>query len=107
MNSAERTGPRLIVLTLAALAGCNNVEAIPPEFQQLPDTIAVDATVNLLNVEGGCWVLTVSGTHLEPDNLPADLRVDGLTVHATIASSKMASVCMVGPVVTIIHIERR
>ena len=106
MNSSrERT--RLTALTLVALAACGTVEEIPPEFPQLPDTIAVDATVDLLSVESGCWVLTVSGTHLEPDNLPGDFRVNGLNVHATIASSKMASVCMVGPVVTIIAIQRR
>ena len=89
-------------------ATCSSVADIPPLYQSSPDTLAIDATVQFLNIEGGCWALTLSSaTRLEPLNLPADFRVDGLKVRATITGTKAASVCMIGPVVELLAIQRQ
>jgi hypothetical protein len=94
-----------LALVVPAIA-CSTVEEIPPALVEA-DTVAVDATVELVSVEGGCWSLTVSGsTRLEPVNLPPDFRVNGLKVRARITPADGASACMVGPLVQIIQIQR-
>jgi len=83
------------------------VQEIPPLEGAAPDTVAIDATVRFHDIEGGCWALAVSSTaQLEPVNLPHEFRVDGLRVHVTITGAEMASVCMIGPTVKVLEIER-
>lgn len=66
-----------------------------------------NATVRYLPLEGGCWVLQSGGTNYEPINLPASYRVDGLRVNVRFRHrDDMASVCMVGPIVSIESISR-
>jgi hypothetical protein len=90
------------------LTTCSDVQLVPPVVFSPPDSLTVDATVEFLNIESGCWALTVSSAlRFEPANLPTEFRVDGLKVQATVRHSPTASTCMIGPVVELIAIQRR
>ena len=70
--------------------------------------ITIEGVVTKVPVEGGCWVIkTADGTQYEPTVLVEDLRVEGEKVRAVVvARPNMTSVCMVGPMVEIVRIER-
>ena len=101
--------PLLVASTLVASASaCRNVQELPPEIGEVPDTLTLDATVEFLNIEFGCWALAVSSTaRLEPLDLPDEFRVNGLKVRATVALAEVGSYCMIGPVVRLLEIHRR
>lgn len=69
----------------------------------------VDATVEFLDLEGGCWRLTqADGIGYEPLSLPDDFRQHGLAVRATLRlRTDLASICQVGPIAEVLAIERR
>ena len=70
--------------------------------------MTIEGVVTKVPVEGGCWVIKTSdGTQYEPTVLVEDLRVEGERVRAVVvARPNMTSVCMVGPMVEIVRIER-
>lgn len=74
-----------------------------------PDPAQIAATVEFLNVEGGCWSLLASdGVRYEPVDLGEEFREDGLQVTATVRPlAEVASVCAVGKLVAILRIQRR
>lgn len=74
-----------------------------------PDLTQVVATVEFLNVEGGCWSLLASdGVRYEPVDLGEEFREDGLQVTATVRPlAEVASVCQIGKIVEIESIRRR
>jgi hypothetical protein len=74
-----------------------------------PDSTQIVATVEFLNVEGGCWtLLACDGVRYEPANLADRFREDGLQVAATVRPiEEVASVCQVGTIVEIEGIRRR
>ena len=104
--------PRFRRLATAAaawviLGACSG--ATPTDPLQGSTHAIVDATVQLLNLEGGCWTLEVApGSHYLPLNLPAQFRQDGLPVRAELLRrDDYGSFCMVGPVVQIVTIQTR
>jgi len=70
--------------------------------------MTIEGVVTKVPVEGGCWVIkTADGTQYEPTVLVEDLRVEGEKVRAVVVPRpNMTSVCMVGPMVEIVRIER-
>lgn len=74
-----------------------------------PDSTQIVATVEFLNVEGGCWSLLASdGVRYEPVGLGEEFREDGLRVTATVRPlEEVASVCQVGKIVAVESIRRR
>ena len=74
-----------------------------------PDSTQIVATVEFLNVEGGCWSLIAGdGVRYEPVKLAEQFREDGLRVTATVRPlEEVASVCQIGKIVEIESIRRR
>ena len=74
----------------------------------LPPMTAVNATVEFLQLEGGCWALKVGNDYQQPLNLPAEFKQDGLAVRVLVEPAEnAASICMIGPIVRIVSISRR
>ena len=101
----------VIVAAITLLAGAcspDNVGDPGTDTGRVWWTTGVDATVRLVGVEGGCWVLDVGDQNYQPTNLPADYRVDGLRVRVRFRELRdAASFCMVGPIVSIENISKR
>lgn len=94
--SAPRA-PRVALIPFFVLVGsCGLTD---PDFD-------ADGIVRFVDVEGGCWTIEVDGERLEPINLPAEFRVDGLSVtFEANAAAGVASVCQVGRLVKIEFIQ--
>ncbi|HSE65675.1 MAG TPA: hypothetical protein VLB12_01725 [Gemmatimonadales bacterium] len=71
--------------------------------------VTTEATVRFIDIEGGCWVIeTAAGRHYEPVNLSSGLHTDGLKVNVVMSdASAGASICQVGPLVTLDSIVPR
>jgi hypothetical protein len=71
--------------------------------------VATQATVRFIDLEGGCWVIeTGSGRRYQPVNLASGLRTDGLEVNVVMRDAPgVASLCQVGPLVTLDSISPR
>jgi hypothetical protein len=95
----------LLLALLVALA-CASVPVEPFESSK---RAVVDASVEFLNVEGGCWTIEVGEhVHYLPLNLPEEFRSDGLKIRTELLRrDDYGSTCMVGPVVEVISIRRR
>ena len=74
-----------------------------------PGTQLVAATVQFVQVEGGCWtLLTSDGERYLPRVLPEEFRQDGLPVFVRFeVRPDMGSTCAVGDVVEIEQIRLR
>jgi hypothetical protein len=71
-------------------------------------TSPVTASIEFLNLEGGCWVIARGDTNYLPLNLPDRFRRNGLQVDVEfVRRDDYASTCMVGPVVEILSIRER
>ena len=73
-----------------------------------PDGVfELDATVQLIKVNGGCWSLVSSdGSSFDPLGLPDAFKQDDLRVHVLLRSqTKFGSRCMVGEIVEVVSIE--
>lgn len=64
------------------------------------------ATVEFVELEGGCWTLKLAGERLLPLALPEEFRVDGLRVRVSLRLVEAATICMMGRAVEIESIER-
>ena len=65
-------------------------------------SVGVDATVEFVALEGGCWALNTSDGYYEPVGLPAGLRTNGQRVRVWISqASDVASVCQIAPIVRV------
>ncbi len=102
----KRTGlpavPLLLAVTL--LTAC----ATPA-----PDNGASDesltsgvATVEFVELEGGCWTLSLAGERLLPLALAEEFQVDGLRVRVSLRVVEAATICQMGRAVEIESIER-
>jgi hypothetical protein len=97
----------LAIGACALIGACGGASLAAPLRSSTHAT--VDATVQFLSLEGGCWTLEVSqdGYYL-PLNLPDSFRRDGLSVRADLLRrDDYNSVCMVGPVVEVLSIQAR
>jgi hypothetical protein len=97
----------ILVALVGTLTGaCGRAPTDP--LKSAPRAV-VDATVQYLSLEGGCWTLELSGgVHYLPRALPDQFRQDGLQVRAALLRlDDYSSSCMVGPVVEILSIKPR
>jgi hypothetical protein len=70
--------------------------------------LTTDATVQFVNVEGGCWVLATPGGRYQPVSLPSEFQVDGKLVRVSLrAAPDVMSICMVAPIVRVDSISAR
>lgn len=71
------------------------------------DPSTIGATVRLVGIEGGCWILDAdNGTRYEPIGLPDKYRVNGRRVRVTVKPrTNASSTCMVGDLVDIVTIS--
>jgi len=101
---------RSLILAAAlpvVLGGCSGTA--PTDPLRSSSHAVVNATVQYLGLEGGCWTLAVAPrSRYLPLNLPDQFRKDGFQVHAELVRrDDYASVCVVGPVVEIVSIQPR
>jgi hypothetical protein len=67
-----------------------------------------NATVRLIPIEGGCWVLDTPLGRYQPLTMPSTFQIDGLAVYAVVSTAPdYASICMVAPMVTLDTIRLR
>jgi hypothetical protein len=108
MRFLEVMAMRFFVLLLASLVSlaCANVPIEPLESSK---RAVVNASVEFLSVEGGCWTIEVSEeVHYLPLNLPEEFRRDGLRIRAELLRrDDYGSTCQVGPVVEVLSIRER
>ena len=112
----KRTSEHLVILVIATVLCAG---AIACGSQDLPDPIdlvgpsqrpndafTIRGTVELVQVEGGCWTILTNEGRYEPLELPAAYRQDGLEVLAEVAPrTDLASICQVGPIVALLRLE--
>ena len=73
-----------------------------------PGAVVLDAVVQYVDVEGGCWRLHTDSLDYEPTGLDAAFRQDGMAVRAAvIPRDDLGCFCMVGRIVEIDWIRRR
>jgi hypothetical protein len=77
-----------------------------PDNAAAGDPMTGEATVEFVQLEGGCWTLDLAGERLLPLVLPEAFRVDGLRVRVSLRSVEAATICMIGRTVEIESIER-
>jgi hypothetical protein len=97
---------RSLVVLLASLVSlaCATVPVEPLESSK---RAVVDASVEFLNLEGGCWTIEREQVHYLPLNLPEEFRHDGLRVRVELLRrDDYGSTCQVGPVVEVLSIRR-
>ena len=63
--------------------------------------VSTDATVRLVEIEGGCWALQTPNGDYEAADLPDAYRVNGLRVHVVMRGARVGSYCMIAPVVSL------
>ena len=86
-----------ILLGTFAASACGLVD---PEY-------ATEGIVRFLELEGGCWVIEVGAETIEPLDLPEEFKIDGLRVFFEGEErDDLASICMVGPIVELLDIQR-
>lgn len=100
------TRTKLGIVAILAAGACRAEEAVrTPGPAPLPppgQSLAVEATVRHVPLEGGCWVLETSSGTYEPMGLPQSLRRDGQKVLAWVRQAgDIASICMVGTIVQV------
>ncbi len=72
------------------------------------EVVTTEATVRLLPVEGGCWVLSTATGRYQPVNLPDEYKSDGKAVRVVMrGATDTMSVCQVGPLVHVDSISAR
>ena len=92
-----------MLLAACAVAGCGaGPTAGAREDKSEP------ATVRFVQIETGCWVLETQAGRVQPIDLPEPYRVDGLAVSVELRDAPaMMSACQVGPLKTIVAINKR
>lgn len=90
----------LLIVGCSAEPASESLKAapLPPAGQ----SVAVDATVEFVSLEGGCWALATDEGYYEPVGLPAGLRTNGQKVRVWIQQAGgVASVCQIAPIVRV------
>ena len=95
--------PRISTLAFVVAALCLSCGDTPLPSAWIAPGTGVEATVQFLNLEGGCWTITTDQrVHYEPLNLPSEYKQDGLRVQVDfIRRDDFGSVCQVGPIIEI------
>lgn len=94
-NRVLRVG---LIMVELVVAGCGNRG---PDFDG-------DGVVRFIDLEGGCWVIVVGDTKLEPINLTEEFQTDGLLVSFEAEErTDLATYCMVGRIVELSSIRGR
>jgi hypothetical protein len=94
------------LLSLLAVA-CGSEEPSAPQLDPAPlpprgKSVGVDATVEFVKIEGGCWALRTAEGYYEPVGLPLALRTNGQQVKVWISQTgDMASLCQIAPIVRV------
>lgn len=107
MNRLARaaTMTALAAFLFACEGGSTDPSRTPPIAPG--ESVTANATIHFLALEGGCWVVeTTAGERYEPVNLDASFRTDGLQVQVVLRDAPgFASICQVGPLVTVESIQ--
>ena len=101
-RTRSSTAPLLIAAVLLAACTTSARDNVAPR-ETLIDGLA---TVQFVELEGGCWTLDLAGERLLPRTLPEEFRVDGLRVRVSLQLVEAATICMMGRVVEIESIEK-
>ena len=99
--SREKLG---LVAVLALACGSEEPSRVlvPAPLPPADLSIGVDATVEFVALEGGCWALRTGEGYYEPMDLPIGLRKDGQQVRVWISQAgDVASVCQIAPIVRV------
>ncbi len=102
-RTRSSTAPLLIAAVLLAACTTSARDNVAPPRETLIDGLA---TVQFVELEGGCWTLDLAGERLLPLALPEEFRVDGLRVRVSLQLVEAATICMMGRAVEIESIER-
>jgi hypothetical protein len=106
----------LLTAALVALTACQPKQAItdgdaaPTDSTPSAAVLAIDGTVNHIELEGGFWVIRGDdGAVYDPTNgLPEAFRTEGLKVSAHLRPRPdMTSIHQMGTIVEIVDIQRR
>ena len=102
---------RLSLLLPLVLLGCGRAEPtlVGPGPSLVPgQTVAFNATVRFVPVEGGCWALDTPTGSYEPLALPAAYKTDGLRVFVVLQGPVAAfSICQIAPLAVVDTIRTR
>ena len=93
-----------LVAVLAAACSSEEPSRIldPAPLPPADQSIGVDATVEFVSLEGGCWALRTGVGYYEPMGLPVGLRKHGQQVRVWISQAgDVASVCQIAPLVRV------
>ena len=96
----KRTMVRLVPALIWAALACGQEKALAPSGPPLAanQTLATNATIRFVDLEGGCWALVTSAGSYEPIGLPEEFRRDGLAVYAVAhGAPDVVSVCQMAP----------
>ena len=92
---------------LALAASCRGEKTLTDTTRGVDLPFTGNATVRCLGIEGGCWALSVNNENYEPTNLPPEFKVNGMSVYVRFNTKPgAASICMIGPIVTIETIRK-
>jgi len=101
-----RTRSSTVPLLIAAVLLASCAKPAPDNVAPRETLIYGLATVQFVELEGGCWTLDLAGERLLPLALPEEFRVDGLRVRVSLQLVEAATICMMGRAVEIKSIER-
>lgn len=112
LGTCRRLPGMLVVAALMVTLGCgaqsNQTTTSSAQPLASGQVVAIAATVRLVNVEGGCWVLATSNGRYQPVNLPDAYKSNGKEVHVVLrAAPDMMSICQVAPLVHVDSIAPR
>ena len=105
MTRARVLASRLIAATVL-LTACATPVPDNTDNATSGDAMTGEATVEFVELEGGCWTLDLAGERLLPLMLPEAFRVDGLRVRVSLRPVEAATICMTGRTVEIESIDR-
>lgn len=104
------TGAIVALVLFATACGTTSNQSSAPSAQPLASgqLLATEATVQFVNVEGGCWVLATSNGRYQPVSLPDAYKSDGKQVRVVLRSAAdMMSICQLAPLVHVDSIAAR
>lgn len=101
--------PLLCALAGALLIACSGPNETSSSEPPSGSELQFDGVVRHIDIEGGAWVIeSAGGTTYEPINLPEGFKQNGLAVRVWANREEdRVSVRMVGPIISIAHIELR
>ena len=100
--------PMWLVLVAGIVLSCRSSSA-PTSYPHQPgsqlgpnQTLATDAAVRYVAIEGGCWALDTPQGSYTPMSLPLPYQVDGLRLYVVVrGDTGVVSICMTAPLVSV------